>query len=48
MHTVRSLHDEAMELAQLALVARHTGDLERASRDMATIRDKMGHIDGRQ
>ena len=25
MHTVRSLHDEAMELAQLALVARQTG-----------------------
>ena len=31
MRTVRSLHDEAMELAQLALVARHTGDLARAA-----------------
>ena len=31
MCTVRSLHDEAMALAQLALVARHTGDLARAA-----------------
>ncbi len=31
MYTVRSLHDEAMELAQLALVARQTGDQERAA-----------------
>ena len=29
MDTVRSLHDAAMELAQLVLVARHTGDRER-------------------
>ncbi len=31
MQSVRSLHDEAMELAQLALVARHTGTVERAA-----------------
>lgn len=28
---VRDLHDQAMELAQLALVARHTGDPQRAA-----------------
>ncbi|MDP9313659.1 MAG: hypothetical protein M3R24_22730 [Chloroflexota bacterium] len=31
MTTVRSLHDEAMNLAQLALVARHTGDIDQAT-----------------
>ena len=30
MTTVRSFHDEAMKLSQLALVARHTGDKQRA------------------
>lgn len=30
MSTVRTLHDEAMKLSQLALVARETGDQERA------------------
>jgi len=39
MHTVRSLHDEAMELAQLALVARQTGDVERAA---ALAREAFG------
>lgn len=32
MSTVRGLHDEAMKLSQLALVARHTGEEERAER----------------
>jgi hypothetical protein len=31
MKTVRQLHDEAMQLAQLALVARHTGEIDRAA-----------------
>ncbi len=30
MKTVRELHDKAIELAQLALVARQSGDLEQA------------------
>lgn len=30
MRTVRQLHDEAMQLAQLALVAQHTGEIDRA------------------
>ena len=30
MTSVRSLHDEAMKLSQLALVARHTGERQRA------------------
>ncbi len=39
MQSVRSLHDEAMELAQLALVARHTGNVERAA---ALAREAFG------
>ena len=39
MRTVRSLHDEAMALAQLALVARHSGGQERA---VALAREAFG------
>ena len=39
MHTVRSLHDEAMELAHHALVARQMGDLERAA---TLVREAFG------
>ena len=39
MQTIRSLHDDALALVQLALVARHSGDQERA---VALAREAFG------